>query len=157
MKNISWQRALIALLLMLNAIPFSYGPKFSPNIGILWAVAGWFILSWPILAESFCGPADGSRKFGLFDHIKVALSAVFLFFVVFFPVDDSLARVIFLLCCFAFFFFPAFPDRVLTKEQEAALYHLECVEDLGYRQDPAYKDLEMNIFRNGEQSQRPGE
>lgn len=86
MKNISWQRALIALLLMLNAIPFSYGPKFSPNIGILWAVAGWFILSWPILAESFCGPADGSRKFGLFDRIKVALSAVFLFFVVFFPV-----------------------------------------------------------------------
>ena len=76
---------------------------------------------------------------------------------VFFPGDDSLARVIFLLCCFAFFFIPAFPDRVLTKEQEAALYHLECVEDLGYRQDPAYKDLEMNILRNGEQSQRSGE
>lgn len=149
MKNhISWQRALIALLLLLNALPFSFGWQLRPNVGILWAIAGWALLSWPILAESFFGPEDNSRKLGFFDCVKLIISACLLFFTLAIPEDNSMARITFLTLSFVLIFIPISPDSKLTKNQENALYHLECISDLGYKVEPEYTNLENDILKD---------
>lgn len=77
-KRLGWQRILIGLLLLLNALPFSGGREIRLDFGAVFIVAGWGLLSWPILANVFLGPNDASeRKFGLLDAIKIALSACF--------------------------------------------------------------------------------
>lgn len=79
-----WGRILIGLLLLLNALPFSGGREIRLGSGIFYIVAGWALLSWPVIANSFYGPTDSdARKFGLADVIKIAVSACMLFWSLF--------------------------------------------------------------------------
>lgn len=83
-KKLGWQRILIGLLLLLNALPFSGGREMRLELGTLFIVAGWGLLSWPILVNIFLGPDDDSgRKFCLLDAIKIATSACLLFWSLF--------------------------------------------------------------------------
>lgn len=139
---------MIALLTLLNAIPFSYGYLYQPNTGFLWAVAGWLLLSWPLLTSTFIGPSDDSRKLGLFDTVKLAVSAAFLFFAVAIPEDTSMARIIFLLASFIILFIPIGPDSPFSRDQRSALYHLGNIGDLGYKDDPEYAEMKKDIENN---------
>ena len=83
LKNMNdWRRVLIGLLLLLNSLPFSGGRVISTVPGVCFIICGWGVLSWPVIAEMFFGPADQERNFGLLDFIKVVVSACMMFFMV---------------------------------------------------------------------------
>lgn len=82
-KKLSWQRLLIGLLLLLNTLPFSGGNNTHLVKGMLFMLAGWGVLTWPVLSSIFTGPRDGEKQFNIWDAGRVVVSALFFAGVVF--------------------------------------------------------------------------
>lgn len=83
MKNkCEWPRIVIGILLLLNSLPFSGGKVIATVPGVFFIICGLLVLLWPLIVAPFCGTKSNERNFGLFDLVKVIVSACMLFFMV---------------------------------------------------------------------------
>ena len=150
-KRLGWQRILIGILLLLNALPFSGGREIRLEFGAVFIVAGWGLLSWPILANVFLGPDEASeRKFGLLDAIKIALSACLLFWGLFSrdAVSGSLPAIFFAVGIIILFI----PIEPLIKgwgsTQPQELQDLDKLKSNGIIDEDEYIKLKDKILKN---------
>ena len=151
-KKTSWGRTLIGLLLLLNALPFSGGREIRLGAGVFFVIAGWGLLSWPVITNSFYGPVDSEdRKFGFMDVVKIAISACMLFWGLFShgTVDGNLSVILFAIGI-VILFIPLDQLRAAWRQDSSSqeLKNLDELKASGIMDEEEYIKLKQKILDN---------
>lgn len=143
----NWSRIVIGILLLLNALPFSGGRHIQPVPGMLYIIAGWVVLSWPVLAESFFGTSEDDKKFNFLDLVKAMVSAC-MFFAMLFARNSTqgILPIILFAVGLIILFIPSKALHNRPSYDEAALESLDTLRKSGAVSEAEYKEIKDKIL-----------